>query len=52
VRQFTADAGGQHDHHQLQQGEEQQRLGLVDREGVGGRDQIMPPFTEMIWPLM
>ncbi len=52
LRQFAAEASGEHDQRQLQQGEEQQRLGLVDREGVRGRDQIMPPLTEMIWPLM
>jgi len=51
-RQFTTETGAEHDQCQLQQGEEQQRLGLVDRVGVRGRDQIMPPLTEMIWPLM
>jgi hypothetical protein len=36
----------------LQQGEIRQRLGLVDGAGVRVKGQIMPPFTEMIWPLM
>ena len=52
LRQHPADAGGQHNQGQLQQGKKQQRLGLVDREGVDGRAQIMPPLTEIIWPLI
>ena len=52
VRDLPAQARGQNDHGQLQQGEEQQCLGLMDRDGVRGRRHIMPPFTEMIWPVI
>jgi len=55
LRHDAAETASQHDHGQLQQGEEQQRLGLMDGKRLMnsecGRAQIMPPFTEMIWPL-
>lgn len=43
---------GGDNHGQLRQDEKQQRLGLMNRERAGRRRQIMPPLTEITWPVM
>lgn len=52
VRRHITKASGGDNHGQLRQDEKQQRLGLMDRELAGRRRQIMPPLTEITWPVM
>ena len=52
MRDFATQPPGQNDDRQLQQREEQQDFGLVDYQRLAGCAQIIPPLTEMIWPLM
>ncbi len=51
-RRHITEASGGDNHGQLRRDEKQQRFGLMDRERAECGRQIMPPLTEITWPVM